>query len=162
VRLSRSSALPARKLARCRRLSPSQYNFHLRRANGMADGRARGPGSSGREDARCQSFNRFRRRPACRRSMPCLSSASVTTLIKTRSSSASANQATTPGFGYGRIHSDTRLVSSRKFTNQLYVDRPWNASLVPPSRAGVVQGDASIGGMIHVKAGRSSREDDIA
>lgn len=65
-----------------------------------------------------------------RRSTPCRSSAIVTTLMNTRSSSASASQLTTPGFGRRLVHSDTRFVSSRKFTKRLYEDHLLSVQLV--------------------------------
>ena len=55
---------------------------------------------------------------AARRSMPNRISATVTALMKMRSSPASASQSMTPAFGWGFVHSETTFVSSRKFTGR--------------------------------------------
>ncbi len=57
------------------------------------------------------SSNRLRRSPAGSRSTPRRSSAIVTTLRNTRSSSTSVNHAVTAALGLTLVHSDTTLVS---------------------------------------------------
>ncbi len=61
------------------------------------------------------SWRRLRRLPTGKRSIPRRNSAKEITLIKTRSSSTSAIQVTTPGFGRSLTHSEMILVSTRNF-----------------------------------------------
>lgn len=93
------------------------------------------PSNRNGNSCRTQSARRCLRVLEGRRSTPYRSSPSVTTLMKTRSSSTSASHATTRGCGLGFTHSETTLVSSRKVTDRLGAGDPFAATLSVPIHA---------------------------
>ena len=86
--------------------------------------------------SRSQESSRDLRAPEARRSVPKRNSAKVITERKTRSSSTSANQRITPGFGAGFIHSETTAVSSKKFTSRSRAGHPSRVPTAAGNRAG--------------------------